>query len=89
MDSNGHYSAGAGSTTSHGLLADLFSSGGKRVWLGVEAQGRAEEQRVLLMSVPYALKALDAETIGGKPVSAFMLAPTTRKCAISITLLRG
>jgi len=27
------------------------------------------------MSVPYALKALDAETIGGKPASSFMLAP--------------
>ena len=76
VDKNGHYSAVLGSTTSHGLPADLFSSGEAR-WLGVEAQGRAEEQRVLLMSVPYALKALDAETIGGKPVSAFMLAPTT------------
>ena len=27
------------------------------------------------MSVPYALKALDAETIGGKPASSFMLTP--------------
>jgi hypothetical protein len=29
------------------------------------------------MSVPYAMKALDAETIGGKPVSSFMLAPAS------------
>jgi hypothetical protein len=29
----------------------------------------------MLMSVPYALKALDAETIGGKPASSFMLTP--------------
>jgi hypothetical protein len=31
----------------------------------------------LLVSVPYALKAADAETVGGKPVSAFVLAGNT------------
>jgi hypothetical protein len=75
-DKAGHYSVALGSTKSQGLPADIFASGEAR-WLGVQAQGQAEQSRVLLMSVPYALKALDAETIGGRPLSAFMLAPAS------------
>ena len=30
--------------------------------------------RVLLVSVPYALKAVDADTLGGKPASAYLMA---------------
>jgi hypothetical protein len=52
---------------------DLFSSGDAR-WLGVTVNGGQEQPRVLLLSVPYALKAADAETIGGLPPSAFVLA---------------
>jgi hypothetical protein len=74
-DKAGHYTAVLGSTSSQGLPANVFVSGEAR-WLGVQIQGRDEQPRVLLMSVPYALKALDAETIGGKPVSSFMLAPS-------------
>ena len=37
-------------------------------------EGEAEKPRTLLMSVPYALKAADAETIGGLPPSAFVKA---------------
>ena len=72
-DKAGHYSITLGSATSHGLPASTFASGEAR-WLGVQAQGQAEQARTLLMSVPYALKALDAETIGGKPLSALQLA---------------
>jgi len=43
-------------------------------WLGVTINGGQEQPRVLLLSVPYALKAADAETIGGLPPSAFALA---------------
>ena len=43
--------------------------------------GEVEQPRVLLVSVPYALKAADADTLGGLPASAFVLAgasgPTT------------
>ena len=73
-DKTGHYSVILGSTTSQGIPADLFASGEAR-WLGVQAQGQTEQPRTLLMSVPYALKALDAETVGGKPASSFMLTP--------------
>ena len=43
-------------------------------WLGVSVNGAPEQPRVLLLSVPYALKAADAETIGGLPPSAFLRA---------------
>jgi hypothetical protein len=73
LDKTGHYTAMLGSTTSQGIPADVFASGEAR-WLGVQAQGQTEQPRTLLMSVPYALKALDAETVGGLPPSAFVKA---------------
>jgi len=72
-DKTGHYSVLLGSTLGQGLPSNLFASGTAR-WLGVQAQGQTGQPRVLLVAVPYALKALDAETIGGKPASAFALA---------------
>ncbi len=72
-DRAGHYSVMLGSTTSQGLPANLFVSGEAR-WLGVQISGQPEQPRVLLLSVPYAMKAGDAETLGGLPLSAFMLA---------------
>jgi hypothetical protein len=71
-DSHGHFSAKLGSASGQGVPADLFASGEAR-WLGVQVQGQAEQPRVLLLSVPYALKAADAETLGGMPASAFVL----------------
>jgi hypothetical protein len=73
FDKNGRYTVVLGSTTSQGLPTNLFASGEAR-WLGVQAQGQAEQPRVLLLSVPYALKAGDAQTVGGLSPSAFMLA---------------
>src|ERR1700677_2529021 len=72
-DQWGHYSVTLGSTTSSGLPTNVFAQGEAR-WLGVQVQGQGERPRVLLVSVPYALKALDAETLGGKPASAFLQA---------------
>ena len=73
-DRNGHYSAQLGATKTDGLPMDLFASGEAR-WLAVSINGGPEQPRVLLLSVPYALKAGDAQTLGGLPPSAFMLAP--------------
>jgi hypothetical protein len=70
---SGHYTVMLGSTSSTGLPQDVFITGQAR-WLGVQVEGQAEQPRVLLVAVPYALKAGDAETIGGLPSSAFMLA---------------
>ena len=73
VDKSGHYTVMLGASKSEGLPTSLFASGEAR-WLGVQAQGQAEQPRVLLLSVPYALKAGDAQTVGGLPPSAFFLA---------------
>jgi hypothetical protein len=72
-DSNGHYTVLLGSTKPDGLPTDLFTTEQAR-WVGVQVSGQAEQPRVLLVSAPYALKAGDAETVGGLPASAFVLA---------------
>jgi len=79
---SGHYSVTLGSTTSRGLPADVFVSGEAR-WLGVQVQGQNEQPRVLLVAVPYALKSGDAETLGGLPASAFLLAAPPSRAATS------
>jgi hypothetical protein len=72
-DAEGNYTAQLGATKPQGLPLDLFSSGEAR-WLGVRINNGEEQPRVLLLSVPYALKAADAQTLGGLPASAFALA---------------
>ena len=81
-DKTGHYSVMLGATSTHGLAGDLFVSGEPR-WLGVQLQGQTEQARTVLMSVPYALKAADAETIGGLPPSAFLKASAPGSAAAS------
>ena len=71
VDAAGHYTIQLGSTKADGLPVELFSAA-QAQWLGVQLQGQAEQPRVMLVSVPYALKAADAETFGGKPPSAYM-----------------
>jgi hypothetical protein len=73
-DNHGHDTVMLGSASSQGLPADLFTAGEPR-WIGVRPQGQTEQPRVMLASVPYAMKASDAATVGGLPASAFMLAP--------------
>jgi len=74
-DSLGKYAVMLGSTTIQGLPSSFFVAGEAR-WLGVQVEGQPEATRVMLLSVPYALKAGDSETLGGLPASAFMLAGT-------------
>jgi len=75
LDEQGRYTVLLGATRNEGLPLELFTSGESR-WLGVQVQmpGEVEQPRVLLVSVPYALKAADAETLSGLPASAFALA---------------
>lgn len=70
VDKTGHYTVQLGSTQPEGLPVELFSSA-QAQWLGVQQEGQAEQPRIMLLSVPYALKAADAETFGGKPPSAY------------------
>jgi|HubBroStandDraft_1064217.scaffolds.fasta_scaffold09900_2 hypothetical protein len=70
---DGHYTVLLGAAKSEGLPADLFTAE-QAHWVGVSVEGQAEQPRILLVSAPYALKAGDAETLGGLPPSAFLLA---------------
>jgi hypothetical protein len=78
LDEQGHYTVLLGATKSEGLPLELFTAGEHR-WLGVQVNlpGEVEQPRVLLVSVPYALKAVDADTVGGMPASSFVLATPT------------
>jgi hypothetical protein len=72
-DGKGNYTVQLGATKAEGLPLELFTSNTAR-WLGVRINGGEEQPRVLLVSVPYALKAADSQTLGGLPASAFVLA---------------
>ena len=76
-DKSGRYTVQLGGSTPAGLPMDLFNDAGPR-WLGVRINGGDEQPRILLLSVPYALKAADAETIGGLPPSAFVRTDATQ-----------
>jgi hypothetical protein len=55
-DARGNYTVQLGATRSDGLPLELFTASDAR-WLGVTVNGGQEQPRVLLLSVPYALKA--------------------------------
>ncbi len=58
---------------SGGVPVELFLTSEPR-WLGIEGSGFVEQPRVLLVSVPYALRAADAQTLAGRPASEYALA---------------
>jgi hypothetical protein len=76
VGAEGRYNLLLGSTMTDGLPMELFTAGEPR-WLGVtfNRPGEVEQPRVRLASVPYALKAVDAETLGGIPASAYLRDP--------------
>jgi len=78
-DSKGGYSALLGSTRNEGLPIEVFQTSEPR-WLEVEVNG-VKEPRVLIGSVPYAMVAGNAETLGGLPASAYLRAPTSGTAA--------
>jgi|HubBroStandDraft_4_1064222.scaffolds.fasta_scaffold01166_12 hypothetical protein len=89
LDASGHYSVQLGITKPNGVPTTLFTTGEAR-WLGVQIAEQAERARVLLLSVPYALKAGDAATIGGLPPSAFVLAaPGTASISAPTTFVES
>jgi hypothetical protein len=80
FDSSGRYKVQLGATSSNGLPSDLFVTGEAR-WLEVQIAGQNPQPRLLLASVPYALKAADASSLGGLPASAYALAGPSSKAA--------
>jgi hypothetical protein len=72
LDRQGRYTALLGSTSNEGLPLEIFTSGEAR-WLSIQVQGQAEQPRVLLVAVPYALKAAEADSLAGHAASDFIL----------------
>ena len=72
-DKAGHYTVQLGAVSNGGLPAEVFMTGEAR-WLAVQLAGETEQPGVALVAVPYAMKAADAQTLGGLPASAFVLA---------------
>jgi len=70
-DSQGRFSILLGSASPHGIDIAAFSTGGSQ-WVGVTPNDGVERPRVLLVSVPYALKAADSDTVGGKKPDDFV-----------------
>ena len=76
-DKTGRFTVLLGATHPNGLPPEVFATGEAR-WMGMlfGRPGEVERPRVRITSVPYAFKAGDAETLGGRPASAYLLAPS-------------
>lgn len=68
---DGKYSVLLGSATANGLPLSALASDEPR-WLAASLDGQEIAPRALLVSVPYAMKALDAERFAGHDISEFI-----------------
>jgi len=68
---DGAYSVLLGSANANGLPQTVFAGGAAR-WMGVSVERGPEQERVLLSSVPYAMKSADAESLAGHAASDFV-----------------
>jgi len=75
VGAGGQYTVLMGASQSEGMPLDLFHSG-RTLWLGIQFNrpGESEQPRIRLVSVPFALKASDADSLGGRPASDYLLA---------------
>jgi hypothetical protein len=77
VEDRGRYSVLLGASRPDGIPADVFTSSPAH-WLGtrLERPGEVEGPRTRLTSVPYAIRAADADTLGGRPASEYLRAPS-------------
>lgn len=73
IDDRGRYTVLLGAAHTDGIPPGVFASAAQ--WLGTrfERAGEVEGARVRLTSVPYALRAAEADTLGGRPASDYLL----------------
>lgn len=83
LGEDGRYDVALGGTSDEGLSNELFSANGAR-WIGISEKGALELPRFMLVSVPYATKALDADAIGGRRVKDFVLADELEEKVVSV-----
>jgi hypothetical protein len=75
VDAEGRYTVLMGATAD-GVPQHVLASGAQWVSVLFARPGEVEGPRGRLTSVPYALRAADADTLGGRPASSYVLAPT-------------
>ncbi len=87
VDAEGRYTLFLGATQPEGVPLEVFASG-QAQWLGVvfNRPGEGDGARMRITSVPYALHAADAVTLGGRPASDFVLTPTKNGLATTSTV---
>jgi hypothetical protein len=73
LDANRRYTILLGSASEGGVPRSIFATNDGR-WLGIRAVDSSDEEKVLLVSVPYAFKAQDADTVGGRSADSFVSA---------------
>jgi len=70
---SGRFRTLLGAASESGVPVEIFAGGQPR-WLGVlvHSPGVQEQPRLLLVSVPFAVEAANAESLGGVPASAYV-----------------
>jgi hypothetical protein len=71
LDEEGHYTVLLGAASPLGIPANAFAAGEPQ-WIGVTPDDGVERARIEIVSVPYAMKAADADTLGGKTAADFV-----------------
>lgn len=72
VDAAGHYSTLLGLSSPEGVPQSIFTSSDAQ-WLGIRVNNGPEPSRVLLVTVPYAMKAQSADALSGVPASGYVL----------------
>jgi hypothetical protein len=75
LDERGRYTVVLGAAHADGIPPAVLATGGQWLSTHFERTGEVEGPRVRLTSVPYALRAADADTLGGRPAADYLLAP--------------
>jgi len=92
IGADGKYSILLGAGTDGGIPAQVFAAGEAR-WLGVSIERAPEQPRTALVSVAYAMKAADADSVGGLAASELVtraqLSSVARQMAAQATQLAG
>ena len=89
LDAAGRYTIFAGATLPDGVPPEFLSGATSGRWLGVGVQGEAEQFRMMLVTVPYALKAREADTLAGKSASDFVLTESLSDTVKSALIIPG
>ncbi len=71
-DAAGRFTVLLGNLTPGGIPLEIFRLGDAR-WIEISGSDIALQPRTAIVSVPYALKSSDSETLSGRPLSDFLL----------------